>query len=80
MPTDWNKAIIEEFRANAGQVGGNFEGADLLILHTTGAKTGREHETPVMYREVDGGYAVFASFAGGRRTRPGITICSPIRE
>lgn len=63
MPTDWNKAIIEEFRANAGQVGGNFEGADLLILHTTGAKTGREHETPVMYREVDGGYAVFASFA-----------------
>jgi deazaflavin-dependent oxidoreductase (nitroreductase family) len=64
MPSDWNKAIIEEFRANAGKVGGNFDGAQLLILHTTGAKTGREHETPVMYREVDGGYAVFASYAG----------------
>jgi deazaflavin-dependent oxidoreductase (nitroreductase family) len=64
MPSDWNKAIIEEFRANAGKVGGNFDGAQLLILHTTGAKTGRAHETPVMYREVDGGYAVFASAAG----------------
>ena len=61
---DWNTKIIEEFRNNGGKVGGPFEGAPLLLLHTTGAKTGREHVTPMMYRPVDGGYAVFASKAG----------------
>jgi deazaflavin-dependent oxidoreductase (nitroreductase family) len=61
---DWNAKIIEEFRANAGNVGGPFEGTPLLLLHTTGAKTGREHVTPVTYRRVDDGYAVFASKAG----------------
>jgi len=39
--TDWNTKIIEEFRANGGKVGGQFEGAPLLLLHTTGAKTGQ---------------------------------------
>jgi deazaflavin-dependent oxidoreductase (nitroreductase family) len=63
-PNDWNTKIIEEFRANDGKVGGPFEGAPLLLLHTTGAKTGQEHVTPMMYRDVDGGYAVFASKAG----------------
>jgi deazaflavin-dependent oxidoreductase (nitroreductase family) len=62
--SDWNSKIIEEFRANGGKVGGNFEGASLLLLHTTGAKTGRERVHPMMYRKVDGGYAVFASKAG----------------
>jgi deazaflavin-dependent oxidoreductase (nitroreductase family) len=62
--SDWNDKIIEEFRANGGKVGGQFEGAPLLLLHTTGARSGREHVTPVMYRKVDGGYAVFASKAG----------------
>lgn len=62
MPSDWNAKVIEEFRANHGTVA-NF-GDRLLLLHTTGARTGREHVTPVMYRQVDGGYAVFASFAG----------------
>lgn len=65
MPSDWNAKVIEEFRANEGNVA-SF-GGPLLLLHTTGAKTGREHVTPVMYREVDGGYAVFASFAGQPR-------------
>jgi deazaflavin-dependent oxidoreductase (nitroreductase family) len=64
MPSDWNTAIIEEFRANGGKVGGQFEGAPLLLLHTTGAKTGDEHVTPVMYRQLADGYAVFASKAG----------------
>lgn len=64
MPSDWNTQIIEEFRANGGKVGGGFEGETLLLLHTTGAKSGREHVTPVVYRKVDGGYAVFASKAG----------------
>jgi deazaflavin-dependent oxidoreductase (nitroreductase family) len=66
---DWNAKIIEEFRANAGKVGGPFEGAPLLLLHTTGAKSGRGHVTPMMYRSVDGGYAVFAS-KGGAPTNP----------
>jgi len=61
---DWNTKIIREFRDNGGKVGGAFEGAPLLLLHTTGAKTGREHVTPVMYRPIEGGYAVFASKAG----------------
>ena len=39
-PVDWNKKIIEEFRANGGKVGGPFEGAPLLLLHSTGAKSG----------------------------------------
>jgi deazaflavin-dependent oxidoreductase (nitroreductase family) len=65
MPSDWNAKVIEDFRANDGAVP-NF-GGPLLLLHTTGARTGREHVTPVMYRKVDGGYAVFASFAGQPR-------------
>ena len=62
--SDWNTKVIDEFRANGGQVGGQFEGAPLLLLHTTGAKTGAERVNPVMYQKVDGGYAVFASKAG----------------
>jgi deazaflavin-dependent oxidoreductase (nitroreductase family) len=63
MP-DWNSQIIAEFRANKGKVGGPFEGAPLLLLHTVGARTGQERVNPVMYRPVPGGYAVFASKAG----------------
>lgn len=62
--SDWNKAIIEEFRNNGGRVGGHFAGRPLLLLHHTGAKTGKERVTPLMYQKVDGGYAVFASKAG----------------
>ena len=45
---DFNRSLIEEFRANDGKVGGHFEGAPLLLLTTTGAKSGREHTTPVV--------------------------------
>ena len=62
--SDWNDKIIEEFRANAGKVGGNFEGAPLLLLHSTGAKSGLPRVSPMMYQAVDGGWAVFASYAG----------------
>jgi deazaflavin-dependent oxidoreductase (nitroreductase family) len=62
--SDWNTAIIDEFRANGGKVGGGFEGATLLLLHTTGAKTGQERVNPVMYRRVGDDVAVFASKAG----------------
>ncbi len=62
--TDWNTNIIEEFRANDGIVGGMFEGADLLILHTIGAKSGKERTSPLMYQPNEAGYAIFASKAG----------------
>jgi deazaflavin-dependent oxidoreductase (nitroreductase family) len=62
--TDWNSKIIAEFRANGGRVGGPFEGAPLLLLHTVGAKTGQERVNPMMYRAVGDSYAVFASKAG----------------
>ena len=62
--SDWNDKIIEEFRSNGGRVGGNFEGAPLLLLHSTGAKSGRERVSPMMYRKVGDAWAVFASKAG----------------
>ncbi len=61
---DFNTQIIEEFRANGGKVGGQFEGAPLLLLHTVGARSGQERVNPMMYRPVPSGYAVFASKAG----------------
>ncbi len=61
---DWNAKIIEEFRANEGRVGGPFEGSPVLLLHTTGAKSGRERVNPMMYLDLDGQRYVFASKAG----------------
>jgi deazaflavin-dependent oxidoreductase (nitroreductase family) len=61
---DFNRKIIEEFRANGGRVGGQFEGARLLLLHTTGARSGQERVNPLAYLEVDGHRYVFASKAG----------------
>ena len=65
-----NAQIIEEFRANEGKVGGHFEGRTLLLLTTTGAKTGRTHTTPAIYLEDAGRYIVFAS-NGGAPHNPG---------
>jgi deazaflavin-dependent oxidoreductase (nitroreductase family) len=62
--TDWNAAIIEEFRQNDGKVGGMFAGPRLLLLHSTGAKSGLERVNPMMYQVVGDDYAVFASKAG----------------
>jgi deazaflavin-dependent oxidoreductase (nitroreductase family) len=61
---DWNKNVIEEFRANEGIVGGQFEGAPVLLMHTKGAKSGAERVNPMMYLEEDGRIYVFASYAG----------------
>ncbi|HEX9359069.1 MAG TPA: nitroreductase family deazaflavin-dependent oxidoreductase [Streptosporangiaceae bacterium] len=61
---DWNSKIIAEFRANGGKVGGQFEGAPLLLLHTVGAKSGQQRVTPMMYQDIGDGVAVFASKAG----------------
>ena len=62
--SDWNDKVIAEFRANQGRVGGQFEGAPLLLLHSTGAKSGQERVNPMMYLAVGDGFAVFASKAG----------------
>lgn len=62
--SDWNDKVIAEFRANQGRVGGQFEGAPLLLLHSTGAKSGQERVHPMMYQAVGNGFAVFASKAG----------------
>lgn len=61
---DWNKKIIDEFRANDGRVGGPFEGAPMVLVHHTGAKTGTERVNPMMYQQVGDAWAVFASAAG----------------
>lgn len=68
-PNDWNQKIIEEFRANGGKVGGQFEGAPLLLLTTTGAKSGRRITTPVMYNTDGDRLLIFAS-KGGAPTNP----------
>jgi deazaflavin-dependent oxidoreductase (nitroreductase family) len=67
--SDWNKAIIEEFRANKGKVGGNFAGTKLLLLHTKGAKSGVERINPVAYFIDDNRYVIIAS-KGGANTNP----------
>ena len=65
----WNQQIIAEFRANAGRLGSSFEGAPVLLLHTTGAKSGIERINPMMYQRVGDAFAVFAS-KGGAPTNP----------
>jgi deazaflavin-dependent oxidoreductase (nitroreductase family) len=70
MPNDFNQRVIEEFRANNGRVGGPFEGGRLLLLTTTGARSGRPHTTPVGYLP-DGGESVLViASAGGAPNHP----------
>lgn len=61
---DWNRNVIEEFRTNDGVVGGMFEGATLLLLHHTGAKSGTERVNPLVYLRDGDTYVIFASKAG----------------
>lgn len=61
---DWNSKIIAEFRANDGKVGGQFEGAPLLLLTTRGRKSGIERTNPMMYLADGDRVLVFASKAG----------------
>jgi deazaflavin-dependent oxidoreductase (nitroreductase family) len=63
--SDFNQGIVDEFRANAGVVGGYFEGRTMLLVHHTGAKSGKEYITPLVYQQLDGGdMAIFASYGG----------------
>lgn len=60
----FNTSIIDEFRANEGKVGGQFEGANLLLLTTTGAKSGQPRISPLAYFRIDGKLIIIGSFAG----------------
>ncbi len=66
---NWNEKIIEEFRANSGKVGGMFAGANLLLLTTTGARTGRRLTSPLMYN-TDGDRLVVFGSKGGAPSHP----------
>jgi deazaflavin-dependent oxidoreductase (nitroreductase family) len=86
MADDWNTQIINEFRANSGQLGGNFEGAPMTLLTTTGAKSGQPRTAPMMYMADESDpkrIFVFASKAGAPsnpdwyynlRANPGVTV------
>ena len=67
--SDRNAKVIEEFRANEGKVGGWFEDKPMLILHTTGARSGQERLTPLVYRQENDRVFIFAS-KGGSHTHP----------
>jgi deazaflavin-dependent oxidoreductase (nitroreductase family) len=67
--SDFNQTIIAEFRANGGKLGGQFDGATMLLLHHKGAKSGTERVNPLAYQQVGENVAVFAS-KGGAPTNP----------
>ncbi|MFI6700043.1 nitroreductase/quinone reductase family protein [Streptomyces sp. NPDC050509] len=69
MPLSFTQSVIEEFRANEGKVGGPFEGADLLLLTTTGARSGTEHTTPLGFVR-DGDLLLIVGSAGGSHRHP----------
>jgi deazaflavin-dependent oxidoreductase (nitroreductase family) len=60
----FNQSIADEFRANDGKVGGQFAGANLLLLTTTGAKSGQPRLSPLAYFRIDGKLIIIGSFAG----------------
>jgi len=62
---DFNQKVIEEFRANAGKVGGQFAGAPMVLLTTKGAKSGKTYVNPLVYTRDGDKYVIIASFAGG---------------
>jgi deazaflavin-dependent oxidoreductase (nitroreductase family) len=64
VANNWNDQIIAEFRANEGRVGGPFEGAPMVILTSTGAKTGKPHTNPLMYLPDGDRVVVFGSMGG----------------
>src|SRR5262245_20469125 len=67
--SDFNQPNIDEFRANNGKVGGYFAGANMLLLHTVGAKTGQARTNPVTY-VTDGDRLVVIASKGGADSNP----------
>ncbi|WP_371402536.1 nitroreductase family deazaflavin-dependent oxidoreductase [Kribbella sp. NBC_00662] len=70
--SDWNTNVITEFRENEGRVGGNFEGAPMVLLHHVGRRSGQEFIAPTMYLADETDPAVIYVFAskGGAPTNP----------
>lgn len=68
-PNDFNQQVIAEFRANGGKVGGPFAGSPMLLLTTTGAKSGQSRTTPLVYT-TDGDRIVIIASKGGAPTNP----------
>jgi deazaflavin-dependent oxidoreductase (nitroreductase family) len=66
---EYNRRVIEAFRANGGEVGGPYAGGTMLLLTSTGARTGRPHTTPLMYL-ADGDRLVVFGTKGGAPTNP----------
>ena len=62
--SDFNENVINEFRANGGKVGGQFEGAPMMLLTTTGAKSGQARTKPVVYTKDGDRFVIIASKAG----------------
>ena len=65
--SDYDASIIEEYRANAGRLGGSWEGRDLLLLTTTGRRSGRPHTKPMVYTRDGDRLLVYASKGGAPR-------------
>ncbi len=61
---EFNRKIIDEFHANGGKVGGPFAGAPMVLLHHTGAKSGKTYLTPLVYSKDGDRFVVIASKAG----------------
>jgi deazaflavin-dependent oxidoreductase (nitroreductase family) len=61
---DFNKQVVAEFRANNGKVSGYFEGKNVLLLTTIGAKSGQERLSPLVYTRDGDRYVVAASMGG----------------
>lgn len=67
--SEWNQAVVEEFRANGGEVGGRFNGRNLLLLHTIGRESGVERINPIAYVRDSKRFVIIAS-KGGADTHP----------
>jgi deazaflavin-dependent oxidoreductase (nitroreductase family) len=67
--SDWNAKVIEEFRANEGRVGGQFDGMPMILIHHIGAKSGIERVNPLAY-VADGDRLVIIASKGGAPTNP----------
>ena len=64
---DFNQQIIDEFRANEGRVGGQFAGAPMVLLTTTGAKSGQQRTYPLVYTDDGDRWLIFGSAGGSDR-------------
>ena len=68
--SNWNDGVIREFRANGGKVGGYFEGAPMILMHTIGARTGTVRVNPLVYFPQDDGTMLVVASKGGAPTNP----------